>query len=199
MLPDDQVPLSPEAAPATEKQVLLQPLNNPSHDEISPAASALLASLPLAIMAALSAAYWPSWARGLEDEALTTFYYVAPVLSGLMAAYIHLRTQATSRRNIWKCSIWIWTWALLFLVIICVALRSSLAAIIIGGFPFIFPAHGLFVLLALTGLGTGEVLMGLRHGWRRWWTPTEWRYYARQSVLVLLVLLLVQLAAKCHS
>lgn len=198
MLPDDQIPPPDDDAPAPGKNSTLFTIDNPPPDEVAPAASAFLACLPLAVGAGLAAAYWPSWAYGLKEEALTVLFYVSPVLSGFLAVPVHYFNHPTPRPNLWKCSVWIWTWSLIFLAFSRLLVRSELASYAITGFPFIFPVHLLYVLLALAGLGIGESRLGLRRGWKRWWTPSEWRRYLKRTALALFILLVVEFANKCH-
>ena len=198
MMPNDPTPPPAEIAPAAGEPPTMYSIDNPPPDEVAPAASAFLACLPLAVGAGLAAAYWPSWAHGFKDRALTGLFYLAPVLSGLLAVPIHYFNHPIRRPNLWKCSVWIWTWSLALLVFICIPLHSDLGGFVVVSAPFTFMEHGLYILLALVGLGIGEFWLGIRRGWKRWWTPAEWRYYTRQSALALLVLLLVQLVSKCH-
>ena len=198
MLPDDQVPLLAETAPAAGRKSPLLPIDNPPPDEVAPAASAFLACLPLAVGAGLAAAYWPLWAHGLKEEALTALFYVSPVLSGLLAVPMHYFNYPKPRPNLWKCSVWIWNWSLVLLVIICFPLHSGMGGFVLVSAPFVFMAHGLYIFLALVGLGIGEFRLGLRRGWKRWWTPVEWRRYLRRTALALCMLLVVEFANKCH-
>jgi hypothetical protein len=187
-----------EAALATGKPPVLLPLDNPPPDEVAPAAAAFLACLPLAVGAGLAATYWPSWAYSLKEEALTVLFFVLPIGSGLLAVPIYYFNHPTHRPKLWKCSVWIWTWSLVFLAFSRLLLRSELALFAIIGFPFTFPIHFLYVLLALVGLSIGEFGLGLRRGWKRWWTSAEWCRYARHLALAVVVALLIETVSRCH-
>ncbi|GAB3845840.1 hypothetical protein GCM10028822_04960 [Hymenobacter terrigena] len=147
----------------------------------------------MAMVAFLVAWWWPWTARARQEQALVGLFWVGPVVSGVLAAFVHLRNHPARRPNLWKCSVWIWTWALLFLVVGSIALDAELGGFVLLIFPYTFPAHGLFVLLALIGLAIGEFVMSMHHGWRQRWTQAEWR----RNSLLLLLLLLALLLRQC--